>query len=267
MPVGTRQNPRPTEEKSTSTGDLCLITRDLLDDILRENADIRGLQLESLRNIEKSLERISKSVTSVHAPNSADVLCEKLDGLIEAITRSNTTATPPPPHSIDETLKHRKTLVEKMVRHELLSKYYDELLNEEKPFARKAFRTKVNANASDIELRHRQSQTIDNVKREITIMQDRMVEFHKRKQALEEKIQYFLQENEDSRTAITTKVANEDREANSHYEKKLDVMKKTDQVEKRTLTNYLLKFQGDNQKTSNSSLRSHKPPWKKHPWE
>ena len=121
MPVGTRQNPRSTEEQSTNTDELCLITRDVLENILRENAEIRKLQLESLRNIEKSLEQISQSVTSSHAFNSADMLCLKLDGLIEAITRNNTTVTPPPSPDIDETLKHRKTLVEKMVRHELLS--------------------------------------------------------------------------------------------------------------------------------------------------
>lgn len=134
-------------------------------------------------------------------------------------------------------------------------------------FARKAFRTKVNANASEIELGHRQHQTIDNVKREIKIMQDRMVEFQKRKQTLEEKIQHFLQENEDSRTKIQTRIANEDRDANSNYGKKLALMKKTDQSEKITLTNYLLKFQGDASNAPNSSLRSHKHPWKKKPWE
>ena len=154
-----------------------------------------------------------------------------------------------------------------MVRHELLSNYYDELLNEEKPFARKSLRTKVNANASEIELRHRQHQTIDNVKREIKIMQDRMVDFQKRKQTLEEKIQHFLQENENSRDSINARITNEDRDANSNYEKKLALMKKTDHSEKTNLSNYLLKFQGDAANTSSSPHGRTKPPWKKKPWE
>ena len=79
------QNPRSTKEQSTITDEICPVTRDILENILRENAETRKLQLESLRNIEKSLERISESVVSTHAPSSADFLCQKLDGLIGTI--------------------------------------------------------------------------------------------------------------------------------------------------------------------------------------
>ena len=132
-----------------------------------------------------------------------------------------------------------------MVRHESLSQYYDELINEKRPFARKALRTKVNQNASDIDLRHRRQQTIDNVKREILIMQDRLVDFNNKKRILEEKIEIFLQSNEDARSQITDKIFEDDREAKVSYEKKLSMLRKTDQKEKGAVTDYLLKFKGD----------------------
>ena len=253
-----------------STGDICLITKETLEFIIRENAEIRNLHLESLRKMEQSLERISNSMISMNenAPSSANLLCQKLDCLIEAISQNNSAVVgiPPPPCRIDDTLKHRKTLVEKMVRHELLSKYYDELINEEKPFARKALRTKVNSNASEIDLRHRRQQTIDNVKREILIMQDRLVEFGKKKQELEEKVENFLHRNEDSRMDITTKISKGDQELRSNYEKKICIMQKTDEVEKKSLTDYLLKFQGANSKISDRPRNQKQHSLQSRPW-
>ena len=125
MPVGTRLNPRrSTIRRSMSIGDICLITKDSLEVIIRENAENRKLHMESLQNMEKSLDRISQCmiIMNEHATTSANSLCQKLDGLIEAISQNNKAATKPPPCRIDETLKHCKTLVEKMVRHKLLSK-------------------------------------------------------------------------------------------------------------------------------------------------
>lgn len=247
MPVGTRQNP----SRSTSTEDICLITKDSLDMIVRENAEFRKLHLESTRNIAQSLEKIADSLacTSNQVVSNSANLCQKLDGLI-AMIKQNNTSLPPPPNGIDSVLKHRKTLVEKMVRHESLSKYYDELINEKRPFARKALRTKVNQNASEIDLRHRRKQTIDNVKREIMIMQDRLVDFANKKRILEEKIETFLQSNESARSQITDKICKDDREASVSYEKKISMMRKTDLEEKGNVTDYLLKFQGDNPKPS-----------------
>ena len=206
------------------------------------------------------------STSELILSNSANI-CQKLDGLIDAIKYKNTSSTPPP--SIDGVLKHRKTLVEKIVRHELLLNYYNELINEEKPFARKALRTKVNKNASQIDLRHRQLQTIDNVKREILIMQDRLIEFQKKKQLLEENLDSLLKSDETAHAWITDRIAEDDREAKVSYEKKLSMMKKTDLKEKRTVTNYLLKFKGaspkpaqDQQNSRNSSQRWFRRPWK-----
>ena len=274
MPVGTRQNPsRSTSNASTSTSteDICLITKDSLDMIIRDNAEFRKLHLESTHNIAKSLEKIAEKLTCTSnqvVSNSAN-LCQKLDGLIDMIKQNNTSFTPLS-DGIDSVLKHRKTLVEKIVRHESLSKYYDELINEKRPFARKALRTKVNQNASDIDLRHRRRQTIDNVKREIMIMQDRLVDFTNKKRILEEKIEIFLQSNETARSQITDKICEDDREASVSYEKKISMMKKTDLKEKGTVTDYLLKFQGDTPKPSQdqrnppiSSRRSCRSPKKR----
>ena len=247
MPVGTRQNP----SRSTSTDEICLITKDSLDGIFCEIAESRRLHLETMSNIALSLEKIANSLACTEnnvLSNSAN-LCQKLDGLINVIKQSNESQTTPP-NKIDDVLKHRKTLVEKIVRHEMLSEYYEELINEETPFARKALRTKVNQNSSEIDLRHRRQQTIDNVNREILIMQDRLVEFNKKKKILEEKIENFLKSNEGARSFISEQISEDDREARISYGKKLSIMKRTDQKEKGTITNYLLKMQGDSPKPS-----------------
>ena len=238
--------------------------------IIRENAEFRRLHLEKTLSIAQSLEQIAKgfSDTSDLLVSNSAKICQKLDGLIEVIKQNSTSFTPAP-SNIDGVLKHRKTLVEKIVRHELLSNYYDELINEEQPFARKVLRTKVNKNASQIDLRHRQLQTIDNVKREILIMQDRLIEFDKKKKILDEKIETYLKSNESARAWITDKVVEDDREAMASYRKKLLIMKKTDLKEKGIVTNYLLKFKGDSpepdQDQRNSSNLSRR--WRGSPWK
>ena len=96
-------------------------------------------------------------------------------------------------------------------------------------------------------------------------MQDRLIEFGEKKRELEEKIESFLLKNEDQRTKITERLTNDDQKARHDYKKKILLMRNTDAEEKKTLANYLLKFQGENSKTSDRSKKSptrfFKPPW------
>ena len=158
------------------------------------------------------------------------MLSVKLDSLIEAVKHSNTVTAAP--SDVEEHLKQRKSLTERIVRNEFVTAYYDELLQEDRPFVRKEFRTKVHKNASDTDLRDRRQQTIDNVKWEIKIMQDRMVEFRDKKQKLDEKIEEFLKQNESSRVDVAERMQRMDTKTKEGYERdKLSLMKKTDAEE------------------------------------
>ena len=266
----TRLNSNQTiAEQLGSVEDVCFITKEALDLLVREMADARRDQIEIDRNIAQSLEKIANSMAemSANAVSTSANLCQKLDDLTVALKSSNATLSAQST-SVDEYLKQRKSIAEKIARHELVSSYYDELLKEQSPFARKEFRQKVNKNASETDLRHRRQQTIDNVKVEINLMQDRLTEFNEKKRKLDEKIDIFLQQNEDSRLEIQEQVQAIDRKAREEYERdKLSLMKKTDEEEKRTTNEYLISFQGEERDSSsqrenskNSRGRYHRRP-------
>lgn len=235
--------------------DICLITKDALEVIIRENADTQRKLLEVHHSMAQSLELIAVNVAamSTSVVSSSESLNQKLDSLTETIKRSNATLSISSTSNFEDILKQRKQFTEKIARHELLSRYYDELLNESTPFVRKEFRTKINKNASDVDLRYRRQQTIDNVKVEIAIMQGRLIEFAEKKRKIEERIENNLKLNEDMRDEIAERTSKEDRTAKEEYERdKLSLMKKTDDEEKRTIHEFLLSFQGEDREIADS---------------
>ena len=237
-------------EQLGGTEDICLITKDILEEIIHENASSQRKQLEISNDVAKSMSMIAAAMVdiSTHLTVSSKAVCDKMDILTETIKQNNASFTSftSSPTNVEDQLKQHKSLTEKIVRHEILAKYYDELLNEPTPFARKEFRTKVNKNASEIDLRHRRQQTIDNVKTEIKIMEERAADFSEKRKKISEKIEQYLQRNEDSRAEITEKIASEERKAKDDYEReKLSLIKRTDDDEKRTIFEYLLSFQGE----------------------
>ena len=213
--------------------------------------------METNQILAQSLEKIANTMAemSTNVVNTSTTLSEKLDSLIEAVKQNNTSTSTT--SIVDEHLKQRKSLTERIVRNEFVTAYYNELLGEEKPFVRKEFRTKVHKNASDTDLRNRRQQTIDNVKWEIKIMQDRIIEFNEKKLKLDEKIEEFLKRNENYREEITQSVQRMDTEAREEYERdKLSFMKQTDAEEKRFLTEYLLKFEGEDTNTRSNKSKN-----------
>ena len=96
-------------------------------------------------------------------------------------------------------------------------------------------------------------------------MQDRLIEFGDKKRELEEKIESFLQKNEDQRTNIAERLVNDDQKAKKDYQRKISLMRNTDSQEKKTLDDYLLKFQGEKSNSGRSNLntptRYFKPRW------
>ena len=268
MPT-TRANP---SDQSCSSGDVtdqeevCVVSRDALEQLIREVADSRCRQKETNEIIAQNLEQIAKTMAELsnNIVTSTTMLSGKLDSLIEAVKHSNTVTAAP--SDVEEHLKQRKSLTERIVRNEFVTAYYDELLQEDRPFVRKEFRTKVHKNASDTDLRNRRQQTIDNVKWEIKIMQDRMVEFRDKKQKLDEKIEEFLKQNESSRVDVAERMQRMDTKTKEEYERdKLSLMKKTDAEEKGILTEYLLTFQGDDTTSRNKSKNSRGQPANRRP--
>ena len=141
----TRLNPSQSiAEQLLSREDLCLITKEALDVLVRENADTRREQMEIQRSIAQSLEIISRTMaeSNVQSSSKSATLCQKLDDLTEVIKQSNASLSNTSTN-VDQFLKQRKHITEKIARHQLLSAYYDELLNEQSPFVRREFRTKV----------------------------------------------------------------------------------------------------------------------------
>ena len=168
MPT-TRNNPTG-KQASSDPDEVCYITRDALESLIREVADSRSQQMETNQILAQSLEKIANTMAemSTNVANTSTTLSEKLDSLIEAVKQNNTSTSTT--SILVEHLKQRKSLTERIVRNEFVTAYYNELLGEEKPFVRKEFRTKVHKNASETDLRNRRQQTIDNVKWEINIM-------------------------------------------------------------------------------------------------
>lgn len=259
--------PTPSEEE------VVYISRDALESLIREVADSRQRQVDSNERIAHSLEKIASTMAemSANVVTSSTALSEKLDGVIEALKQNNNTSTPTS-LNVEDFLKQRKTLTERIARNESVTAYYNELLGEEKPFVRKEFRMKVHKNASETDIRNRRQQTIDNVKWEIKIMQDRLSEFKDKKLKLDERIEEFIKTHESSRHEISERVQKMETKTREEYERdKLSLMKKTDAEEKRVLTEYLLTFQGEESKTRSGKSKNFKgnsanrrPPWRGH---
>ena len=105
------------------------------------------------------------------AATSNSNLHEKLDKLINSMSNNNAMTSD---FDVDSIFKRRKEVLQQKCRSEKLSDYYEGLLDEENPFVRKQFRTRVNKNTPEHELIHRRQQSIMTVKTEISIMKLRV---------------------------------------------------------------------------------------------
>ena len=252
----------------------CVITKDALEGIIQQNADIqqknqqKNLDIqqkyldmqqksmdihqsikESNESISRSLDLLARTVTSTHTQHQtqSNTLHKKLDDLTEAIKSRPTLTASAPEINLDSQFKYRKDLSNKIVRAESLSTYYEELLNEDSPFVRSEFRTKVNKNATESCLEHRRKQTMDNVNVEINIMRDNVKIWSERKRLIDEKLEKFISQNEDQRSVLNEKMTKQDKQCIDEFEKGFAKMKNTDAEEKNTITEFLLKTESSNE--------------------
>ena len=248
------------EEVKKSEG-ICILPGSVIEMILTENKELRTETQNLNMILIEIIEKLSASNTQATSNNNE--LIQRLDMLIDKVSSNNSLSTPQEEINIEAELKKRKETLEKIIRNDEMSKYYDKEIKEAQPFARREFRTHVNHNTSESELRHRKQQTIDKVKTEIRVMQDRVAEYELKKTAIDEKIEEFLSTHEDARNTITERMQSQERTLRETFQRNtLNKMKESDDLEKMNSFEYLLKFNSEslNYRGNSSRTRNRRAP-------
>ena len=237
----------------------CIIPSTALEMILHDNGEARRETHELNTKIAKSMEQVANSIdrlatcfeTNTTQRSKADTeLHQRLDTLIEKVSINNSlSSSPSEEFDVEAEFKKRKVTLEKIIRNEEMSKYYEALITEPQPFVRREFRTHVNKTTPERELVHRRQQAIDKVKTEINVMLDCAAEYKEKKALIEQKIEEHLTTHEDTRTEIEARMSTQDRTLRETFERNtMTKMKQNDDEEKMQTFEYLLKF------TDNGSL-------------
>ena len=253
------------DELKNSDG-YCIVSNQLLEAIVTQNASLHNKTHELNERVTTSIERITQSIETLNtffdASNSHQTtyttdLMQRLDSLIEKVSSNNTLSSATHETDIESELKKRKDVIEKLTRNEELSKYYENLLSEPQPFVRREFRTHVNRNTAERELVHRRQQAVDRVKTEISIMQDRVVELTEKKNSIDARITEYLAGNESEQTEVEEKMTAQCKTIRESYERNsMMKMKKSDDDEKMTTFEYLVKFSDNTNNSLNYRGRS-----------
>ena len=215
-------------------------------------------------NVVNNLNRLADIMDSmtIHAKSSTSNLDSKLDKLIDVVSRNNNKTTTVA--DIDDLLNKRKSIIEKRVRNEKLSDYYQELLNQDAPFVRRKFRTHVSKTTSESVIDIRRKKSIATVEIEFSVLRDQLSTCVEKQRKLDENIQnYFQQIDEDEAKKITDRMKDQEHKITDKFVKtKLAFLKKFDTDEKAKITDYLVKYSENKpQNTSKRYLgRNRRPP-------
>ncbi len=259
---------------------VCVITREAMDLLLNNNKAVQNEILELSKqtaqlntNLVATMDRLADIMQNMssHTTTTNTDLGSQLDRLIEAVSKNNIKATNPP--DIEQLFGERKELLEKRVRNEKLSNYYQELLSEDPPFVRREFRTHVNKTAPEDELEIRRKQATNTVEAEISIMQNRAKSCAEKQRKLDETIQKYMDHLDDETEAVTVaeRMATQERKVTDGYEKvKIAFFRNFDTDEKGTITEFCVKFSEDKVRQSRnyrdrgnrSPPRRRRPPWR-----
>ena len=245
---------------------LVIITRESLNLLLRENSSLQQKMLEINQNVERTLERLAvvMETTSQQATRHNSTLNKKLDTLINIVSKN----TIKPDINIDAILEERTKVLKQKCRSEKLSGYYEELLNEDSPFVRKEFRTRVNENTPEYELKHRRQHSINKVKTEILILEDRVTRCTEKQKQLDSNIREYLETEVDQRKRerIQSRVEKEESQIHEDYiNHQMAFFKRFDSNEKETIPDFLTKIADGNSKRKrklrNSKRKKFPPKW------
>ncbi len=230
------------EELKNSPG-VCVISTTALETIIRDNVNLHNATHELNQRVAESLEKLNSFFESTAAEqhSARKELNDRLDLLIEKISTNNNFHINQEETDIETILKKRKETIEKIVRNEEISKYYNNLLGEPEPFVRREFRTRVNKTTADRELVHRRQQSIERVRTEIKVMEDRVTEYTEKKNSIDQTIEEYLASNPDKRTNIEQQMGNQLRSVKDNHERNtMAKLKKTDDDEKMNSFEYLI---------------------------
>ena len=130
-------------------------------------------QLDKMDKIADTIECMCAS-SQEHSTN----LLAKMDNLISTISSTNNTVNATTPITTDDefkTLTQRKCNKEQQIRRATeLSEYYTELLARNPPFVQRKYRTKINRNTPEFEKKIHSDNTVQKVKQEIHLFQERV---------------------------------------------------------------------------------------------
>ena len=240
----------------------CIVSNETMEMILRDNFRVTNeahrinerlmdaidklnsfQETTALGRITLAMEKLTQQneLEAIRETQSKDVLIERLDQLIEKISLSNSSLQEDNSNIIESELRKRKETIEKLIRNKEMSKYYEDLLDEPEPFVRREFRTRVNRTTTERELVHRRQQAIERVRTEIKIMQDRVLEYTEKKNAIDGRITEFLTNHEENRTEVEQQMTHQDRSTKEIFERNtMTKLKKTDDEEKMNTYEYLI---------------------------
>ena len=240
-------------EELKGAGGYCIIPSSALELILQDDKSLRTEIHELNVKVTTAVERVAEAIekfntgfqsSSTQQTNNSNEFYQRLDSLIEKVSMNNSLSSAQTEVTdIESELRKRKEIIEKIVRNEETSKYYESLISEPQPFVRREFRTHVNNNTTERELVHRRQQSIDKVNTEIKIMRDRVLEQTEKKTSIDQKIQEHLALHEEARSDVEEKMTFQDRTLLETFQRNtLMKMKETDNQEKMNSFEYLVKF-------------------------
>ena len=214
--------------------------------------DSLKLQANQTAIAEKIADSFARFTDVVEASGS---ISSKLDKVIEILSNRPEQSTIPVSTKIDieSTIRRRNSLIEKVVRSEFLSEYYQELITEATPFAPPKFRTKVLKNTPERDLKHRRQQTVNTVNTEIALMQDRIHDWRSQIGDIEKEIEEFLTRNEAKRLDITSRITTYEPKYREQFEhKNLAKLKEEYEQDKRMNFDYLIAVEEETEEEPNS---------------
>ena len=242
--------------------EVCIVSRDSVEMMLTDSLKLQANQtaiaekiadsfsrftdiVEASGSLSSKLDALNENIIAINTTlkESSEALESKLDQVIEILSNRPEQSTIPvtTKTDIESTIRRRNSLIEKVVRSEFLSKYYQELITEATPFAPPKFRTKVLKNTPERDLKHRRQQTINTVNTEIALMQDRIHDWRSQIEDIDKEIEDFLTRNETQRLDITSRTASYEPKYREQFEhKNLAKLKEEYDQDKRMNFDYLI---------------------------
>ena len=160
----------------------CITTKDVLSSLITENSkyfdmveELQQKTLDTFSNLTQKTTELNKNIL-----DNSTIIIEAINNM-NRNTNSNVPrndnnlntlprATEEFDANVQVELQKRKRLHYQIYRAQLLSNYYQSLLNHENLFVPAKFRAKVNTTAPEYEKEIRRKQSIDTMKREIDIL-------------------------------------------------------------------------------------------------